>query len=63
MNGKDSLTVGVCIAGGFVGFVFGMVLGGGIMFGQVTSFMDSAVERGYAEYNSQTGKWQWKESE
>jgi hypothetical protein len=50
------------------GLIWGVVLTGLIMWGVLVSnsendkidFKEDAVKAGHAEYNSVTGKWQWK---
>lgn len=48
-----------------IGFIIGVVLCGGVVavINGCTSvdWKAEAVERGYAEYDNQTGKWQWIE--
>lgn len=53
-------------ADGFLGFVFGIIIGfiligpiGGCIVGD--NYRKQAIERGYAEHDSKTGEWRWKE--
>ncbi len=44
------------------GFMFGLLLGMIFAFSQTDKYWQSqAIKRGHAEYNAQTGAWQWKE--
>lgn len=58
-SNTDGLSELLC---GFIGFLLGSVLVGSIGIGIVnSSWKANTIKRGYAEYNSQTGNWQWKE--
>lgn len=54
----------------FCGFAFAtlmvvivVVVSGSVGYDMADNdWKDEMIERGFAEYNSQTGKWQWKES-
>ena len=41
-----------------IGFVAGFWLGG---FTIASQYREQAIERGYAEHDSQTGEWEWKD--
>jgi Na+(H+)/acetate symporter ActP len=46
--------------------VFVMGIGAGVFVGRTINertWQKTTIKRGYAEYNSQTGAWQWKEPE
>jgi len=47
----------------FTGLIIGIVLGGIICFFTLkVQLQREAVEKGFAEYNSKTAEWQWKEN-
>lgn len=50
-------------AGITIGVIFAIVIGAVICFGIDHSWREELVNRGYAEYNSKTSKWQWKNQE
>lgn len=51
--------------GCYIGFIVGVILLGLIWmisdFVHVNDIRKQAIEKGFAEYNQQNGKWQWKE--
>ncbi len=49
------------IAGAFLGVGLAVIVSM-IVMGEVRdSFREEAIQKGFAEFNSQTGEWQWKE--
>jgi|TARA_Y100001934_G_scaffold228612_1_gene275089 hypothetical protein len=47
---------------GMLGFMFGVIFVNALATSKFDEFRHDAVERGVAEYNSETGDWQWKET-
>jgi hypothetical protein len=62
MNGDDKVFFAGFLMGGFIVFIVSALIWTAVLSKSDTAWQKSAVDRGFAEHDSKTGEWKWKES-